>query len=73
MEYITIPINEDYKPLLAIIDEIALECKTSRAGIIRTVLCDTFEFSPRKPIIGQNSLKNKKLDVKRDLSDSQVV
>ncbi|HOW14984.1 hypothetical protein [Methanosarcina sp.] len=55
MESITIMINQDYKPLVEEIDAIAEQCQTSRAGIIRSVLCDVFEFTPGRPMNGYNS------------------
>lgn len=52
---ITIAFTPEYAPLLDIMDEACDACRISRAGLVRSLLCDTFEFTPEKPRKTYNS------------------
>ena len=48
--HIGIPFTEDYKPLLEEIDAIAKEANVSRSAVVRSILCDAFQFTPKNAI-----------------------
>jgi Ribbon-helix-helix protein, copG family len=48
--HISIPFTEDYAPLIAEIDKIAKEANVSRSAVIRSILCDAFQFTPKNAI-----------------------
>jgi hypothetical protein len=54
---IAVPLTKDYAPLVAAIDEMARECEVSRSAIIRGILCDFFEFTPRNAMNLHESTK----------------
>lgn len=60
VDAITIAFTPEYAPLLEIMDEACDICKISRAGLVRSLLCDTFEFTPEKPRKLYNSHRNRK-------------
>lgn len=47
---ITFTIDETYLPMISELDEIALQCESSRSGVIRGLLCDALEFTPAEPM-----------------------
>jgi hypothetical protein len=61
---ITFTIDEAYLPLISEIDGIAEECESSRSGVIRGLLCDALQFTPKEPINDYNA-NNLKCEKKR--------
>lgn len=47
---ITFTIDETYLPMIIDIDEIAIQCESSRSGVIRSLLCEALEFTPTQPV-----------------------
>ncbi|HOW13515.1 hypothetical protein [Methanosarcina sp.] len=55
---ITTNLRDDYLPLVDCIDAIAIQKNTSRAGVIRDILCEYFEFEPEKKTRPYSTMKN---------------
>lgn len=60
VDAINVAFTPEYDPLIEIIDEACEACGISRAGLVRSLLCDTFEFMPAKPRKLYNSHRNRK-------------
>jgi hypothetical protein len=52
---VSLAITEDYSPLIAMIDEIATEKKSSRSAVVRDKLCELFNFTPEGSIMKYDS------------------
>lgn len=58
--YVTVGVNlnENYLPLLDIIDQIAIERKTSRSSVFRDIVCDYVGFEPENKARPYSSMKH---------------
>ncbi len=59
VDAINIAFTPEYDPLIEIIDEACDACRISRSGLIRSILCDIFEFTPERPRKHYNSHKKR--------------
>jgi hypothetical protein len=59
VDSISVAFTPAYDPLLEIIDEACDVCKISRSGLVRSLLCDVFEFTPERPRKHYNSHKKR--------------
>ncbi len=59
VDAINVILTPEYAPLLAEIDKACNNCKISRSGLVRSLLCDIFEFTPTKPKKPYNSYKKR--------------
>ena len=53
--HVGITVTEDYSPLIAMIDAIARDNKTSRSAIIRDKLSEMFKYTPENIVHKYNS------------------
>ena len=59
MEIVGVGFNEEYKPLIEQIDSVADELGISRSFVIREILCEAFNFTPKKEMhLYKRGLKN---------------
>lgn len=52
-------LTEEYYPIVEILDEIAIETKQSRSNIIRDILCEKLQFTPKRKAHSYNTFKRK--------------
>jgi hypothetical protein len=51
-------VNDDYFPLIDMIDQIAIKERKSRSSVVRDIVCQHFGFEPAKPANKYCSMKN---------------
>ena len=49
VDAINVAFTPEYDPLIVEIDKACDACGISRSGLIRSLLCDVFEFTPESP------------------------
>jgi hypothetical protein len=59
VDAINIAFTPAYDPLIVEIDKACDACGVSRSGLIRSILCDIFEFTPVRPQKQYNSYKKR--------------
>ena len=55
VDAISVAFTPEYDPLIVEIDKACEACGISRSGLVRSILCDIFEFTPAKPRKPYNS------------------
>jgi hypothetical protein len=59
VDAINVAFTPAYGPLIVEIDKACDACGVSRSGLIRSILCDIFEFTPKRPQKQYNSYKKR--------------
>ncbi len=59
VDAINVAFTPEYDPLIVEIDKACDACGISRSGLIRSILCDIFEFTPERPRKHYNSHKKR--------------
>ncbi len=59
VDAINVAFTPAYDPLIVEIDKACEACGVSRSGLIRSILCDIFEFTPKRPRKHYNSHKKR--------------